>query len=128
MSGPSILGNIHICAANKLDVVPGGLVLTNGMTNATLYSMVEITFIFSMGFILSDESQIWLQRDAVPFRAGKYYILTAGSIAANQEIWQVFPSVLSVLRSALSSARDARPSPTGISLTLFIFEYESFLE
>jgi hypothetical protein len=47
--------NAFIYDANDPDKVLGGLVLTNGVTNANLYSMVEIMIIFDGGFSQHDE-------------------------------------------------------------------------
>jgi hypothetical protein len=68
--------NVHIYDAKDPATVLGGLILTNGVTNANFYSMVEILFVFEGTFLLQDESGITVQRDGHPLQPGNYYILT----------------------------------------------------
>lgn len=70
--------DVHIYEAKDPDTVIGGLILTNGVTNANLYSMVEIICIFDSVYFLQDEYGITIQRDGSPLHPGKYYILTSG--------------------------------------------------
>jgi hypothetical protein len=58
-----------------LTTVLGGLILTNGVTNANLNSMVEIIFVFERDYFLRDGGGSTVQRDNYP---GNYYILTNG--------------------------------------------------
>jgi hypothetical protein len=79
--------NVHIYDANDPTAVLGGLRLTNGVTNADFYSMVEILIIptddFSLQdesyFFLQDESNIKIERDGHALLSGKYYIVATGS-------------------------------------------------
>ena len=66
--------NVHIYDANDPTTVLGGLTLTNGVTNANFYSMVEILFIFTSTFFLR-EGDIVIQRDDHLLQPGNYYIV-----------------------------------------------------
>jgi hypothetical protein len=46
--------DVHIYDANDSATVLGGLSLTNGVTNANFYLMVEIIFIFGSNYFLRD--------------------------------------------------------------------------
>ena len=81
--------NVHIYDANDPDMVLGGLVLTDGVTTANFYSMVEIVFLFNQDYTLRDESGITIGRDDHPLQPGKYFIATAGSITVSDETWLV---------------------------------------
>ena len=70
--------NVHIYSANDPTTVLGGLVLTNGVTNANFYSMVEIIFIFGSDYFLRDEGGVAVERNDRPLQPGNYYILTSG--------------------------------------------------
>jgi hypothetical protein len=74
----SVGRDVHIYDAKDPDTVLGGLVLTNGVTNANFYSMVEIFCIFDSDYFLRDEGGTTIQRDNHPLHPGKYYILTNG--------------------------------------------------
>ena len=89
MSNRALPRNLHICDANDPGIILGGLVLTNGMTNANFYSMVEIVFLFSQDYTLRDESGLTVGRNDHPLQPGKYFILTAGSITVTNEPWLV---------------------------------------
>jgi hypothetical protein len=75
--------NIHIYDANDPTTVLGGLILTNGVTNANFYSMVEILIITTSHFFLGDESNAKIERDNHPLQPGKYYIVAAGGFLHN---------------------------------------------
>jgi hypothetical protein len=47
--------DVHIYDAKDPNTALGGLVLTNGITNVNLYSMVEIFCIFDSNYLLRDE-------------------------------------------------------------------------
>ena len=70
--------DVHIYDANDRDTVLGGLVLTNGVTNANFYSMVEIIFLIDGIFFLRDGDDIIVQRDDHPLQSGNYYIAAVG--------------------------------------------------
>jgi len=89
--------NIHIYSGSNQDMVLGGLVLNKGMTNYNFYSMVEICFIFENDYTLLYENEVAVPRDDAPLQAGKYFIITSGSLTVNPEPWLVrtnlvFPS------------------------------------
>ncbi|KAL0634241.1 hypothetical protein Q9L58_006859 [Maublancomyces gigas] len=81
--------DVHIYDTNDPATVLGGLILSNGITNANFYSMVEIIFIFDSDYFLRDANGIIVQRDNHPFHPGNYYILTNGSMTINNEPWLV---------------------------------------
>jgi hypothetical protein len=68
--------DVHIYDARDPDTVLGGLILTNGVTNANFHSMVEIFCIFDSAYFLRDEGGVKIQRDDHPLRPGKYYVFT----------------------------------------------------
>jgi hypothetical protein len=74
--------NVHIYDATDPDTVLGGLVLTNGVTNANFYSMVDIVCILDSQYVLREEAGMTIQRDDHPLHAGKYYIVTSGRLLA----------------------------------------------
>ena len=69
---------VHIYNANDPANVLGGLILTNGVTNANFYSMVDIVFVFSQNYFLRDEGGITVQKDDRPLQPGNYYFVTNG--------------------------------------------------
>ena len=89
MASRALGRNVHIYRAGDTNTVLGGLMVTNGMTNANFYSIVEIVFIFDNEYTLSSESGVTVQRDNHPLQAGKYLINTAGSLTVNNEPWLV---------------------------------------
>jgi len=70
--------DVHIYSIEDPDTVLCGLILTNGVTNANLYSMVEILVFFMSTFELHDENEAKIQRNDEPLQPGKYYIYTIG--------------------------------------------------
>jgi hypothetical protein len=62
------------------DKVLGGLVLTNGVTNANFYSMIEIMIIFCGGFSLFDGRGIKIKRNDDPLQPGSYFIDADGRL------------------------------------------------
>ena len=70
--------NVHIYDVKDPDTVLGGLLLTNGVTNANLYSMLEIFCIFDSTHFLREEHGTIILRDVHPLYPSKYYILTDG--------------------------------------------------
>jgi hypothetical protein len=72
--------NVHIYDAKDPDTVIGGLILTNGVTNANFCSMVEIFCIFDGNYVLRHGDGMTIPRDGDPLRPGKYYILTDGML------------------------------------------------
>jgi len=76
----------HIYASNDRDTVLGGLWVAPGITNANLYSMVEIFCTITDTFDLQDDSQRLVERDEEPLQPGNYYIFTKGSITVTDEV------------------------------------------
>ena len=70
--------DVHIYSANDPATVLGGLILTNGVTNANFYSMVDIIFIFSQNYFLRAEGGTTVQKDDHPLQPGNYYFVTNG--------------------------------------------------
>jgi len=64
--------NVHIYDANDPDTALGGLILTNGVTNANFYSMVDIICIFDGQYFLRDEGGATIERDCRSLQPGKY--------------------------------------------------------
>jgi hypothetical protein len=70
--------NVHFYDDEDPTTVLGGLILTNGVTNANFYWMVNIIIIFTGTFFLRDEGGSKIEEDDNPFQPGNYYIVTAG--------------------------------------------------
>jgi len=75
--------NVHIFNANDPDTVLGGLILTNGVTNANLYAMVEIIVIVTSEYFLRNEGNIKIEKDDHPLQPGKYDIVAASKFLHN---------------------------------------------
>lgn len=89
MSNQMALRDIHIYDAQDPDILLGGLVLSRGMTNGLLYSMIEMAFVISCGFIIRNENNVWISRDNLPLQSGSYFILTSGPITATTQTYPV---------------------------------------
>lgn len=74
----SIGRNVRLYGPDDPTTELGGLFLTNGITNANFYSMVEIIIIFESEFFLRDEGGTIIKKDSHPLQPGKYYIVAAG--------------------------------------------------
>jgi hypothetical protein len=70
--------DVHIYDANNPATVLGGLVLTNGVTNANFYSMVEVFLLFDSNYVLRHEDVTEVRRDEEALQPGNYYIHTNG--------------------------------------------------
>jgi hypothetical protein len=70
--------NIHIYDANNLSIAIGGLILTDGVTNANFYSMVEVLVLFTSNFELCNESNTRILRNNDPLQPGDYFIHSSG--------------------------------------------------
>jgi hypothetical protein len=76
--------NVHIYDAENPTVVLGGLILSNGITNANLYSMMDIFIVYKEPFSLRDEEPFLLldekgtriEKNNCPLQPGKYYIIS----------------------------------------------------
>ena len=87
MYGRSTGRDVHIYSAKDTNTVLGGLRLTDSITKANFYSMVEIVFIFDNDYTLCSESGTTVKRDDNPLQPGKYLIRTVGSLMVNNEPW-----------------------------------------
>lgn len=70
--------DVYIYDAKDPNTVLGGLILTNGVTNTNLYSMVEILVLFMSDFELQNEGDTKIERNDDPLQPGRYYINAAG--------------------------------------------------
>ena len=70
--------DVHIYDAKHPNTVLGGLVLTNGITNANLYTMVEVFLFIDSEYVLRHEDGTEVPKDQYALRAGKYYVVTNG--------------------------------------------------
>jgi hypothetical protein len=70
--------NVHIYHAEDPTVVLGGLLVTNGVTNAIFYAMIEILVTFTDHFFLRDEEGTQIEKNNSPLLPGKYYIVSIG--------------------------------------------------
>ncbi|KAG0634689.1 hypothetical protein HOY80DRAFT_911835 [Tuber brumale] len=75
-----------IYSSRDRTTVIGGLWTAKGITNANLYSMVEIVCIFSETFVLHDDNEQLIESDGQQLQPGKYYIVTHGSIGVTDEV------------------------------------------
>ncbi|KAE8440995.1 hypothetical protein EG329_006132 [Mollisiaceae sp. DMI_Dod_QoI] len=66
--------NVHIFNASDRNTTIGGLILTDGVTNANFYAMVEIIVIAICDFTLRNESDVIIEKDSSPLQPGNYYI------------------------------------------------------
>jgi hypothetical protein len=69
---------VHIYDAKNPATIIGGLIVTNGVTNTSLYLMIEILVLFTSTFELYDENEAKIQRNDEPLQPGKYYIHAIG--------------------------------------------------
>jgi hypothetical protein len=72
--------DVFIYDAKDRDKVLGGLILTNGVTNANFYSMVEILIILGGGFSLLNGAGTKIERDDGPLQPGNYFIDADGKL------------------------------------------------
>jgi len=77
--------NIHIDSSNNHDIIFGGLVCTEGMTNSNFYSMVEMMFEFDSPFGLVNQGGETIPRDDQCLEPGNYAISINGSLGYNKE-------------------------------------------
>lgn len=70
--------NVHIYDTKDSAIAIGGLTLTNDVTKANFYSMMEILVLFTSTFELRDEDDSKIQRNDDPLQPGKYYIEATG--------------------------------------------------
>jgi hypothetical protein len=73
--------NVHIYNVKDPATPLGGLILTNGVTNANFYSMVEILVLFAGSFELRNEEDDKIEKNDDALSPGKYYIHALGKLA-----------------------------------------------
>lgn len=67
-------------------ILLGGLVRTNGITNANFYAMVDIVLVVSTGYLIQDDDGAELPRDSEPLRPGNYFIVAKGTVEVTDKI------------------------------------------
>ncbi|KAE8442238.1 hypothetical protein EG329_003709 [Mollisiaceae sp. DMI_Dod_QoI] len=77
--------DVHIFNASDRDTSIGGLILTAGVTNANLYTMIEIVVIFNGEYILRNESDTTIDKNDSLLLPGNYYIDSPHAIHINNE-------------------------------------------
>ncbi|KAH8652735.1 HNH endonuclease-domain-containing protein [Tricladium varicosporioides] len=77
--------DVHIFDASNRNTSIGGLILTAGVTNANLYSMIEVIVFFDGEYVLRNESDITIEKDDSPLLPGSYYINSPDPIYINNE-------------------------------------------
>jgi len=75
--------NVRLYGANDPTTELGGLCLTKAITNACVYSMVEIIIILEGEFFLRDEGGTMVEKDNYPLQPGRYYIVATGGRVYN---------------------------------------------
>ena len=70
--------DVHIYDTRDPNTVLGGLILTNGVTNANFYSMREMFLLIDSNYVLRHEDGMELQRNDQSLRRGSYFIVTNG--------------------------------------------------
>ncbi|PUU82145.1 hypothetical protein B9Z19DRAFT_1075639 [Tuber borchii] len=81
----SIAHNTFIYSSDDLNVLLGGLWVAEGITNANLYSMMEIICIFSDTFDLQHHRGPLVERDNSQLQPGDYFVVTNGSITVTDD-------------------------------------------
>lgn len=66
-------------SSDKENVI-GGLIVTNGITHANLYFMVEIIVVATSEFTLRDEDDMDIPKDDAQVEPGDYFINAASKI------------------------------------------------
>ena len=68
----------HIYSSETLETLLGGLWIAKGITNANLYSMMEIFCSFSDTFELQLHGGLLVARDNSQLQPGSYFVVTDG--------------------------------------------------
>ena len=87
MADRSLGRNVHIYDAKDRSKLLGGLILNNGITKSSLYSMVEIWLLFDSSFSIENEAAATLERNEDPLISGNYYIV--GKLQALILMWMI---------------------------------------
>jgi hypothetical protein len=75
--------DVHIFDTRDRSTSIGGLVLTKGVTNANLYTMIEIFVLFNSEYVLRNESDVEIAKDASLLLPGNYYIDSHSILSSN---------------------------------------------
>ncbi|KAG0636826.1 hypothetical protein HOY80DRAFT_925204 [Tuber brumale] len=83
--------NVHIHSSDNPSTMLGGLWVAEGVTNANLYSILQVFCLFSDTSDLRDSSEQLVERDEQPLKPGNCYIAqltlhTMGSITVTDEV------------------------------------------
>jgi hypothetical protein len=78
--------DVHIFDTRDRCTSIGGLVLTEGVTNANLYTMIEIFVLFKREYVLRNESDVEIAKDASLLLPGNYYIDSPSSLFLNNSL------------------------------------------
>ena len=70
--------DVHIFNSSDRSTSIGGLILTNGVTNANLYAIIEIFVIFKGRYVLRNKSNVTIKKDDSSLLPGNYYIDSRG--------------------------------------------------
>ena len=70
--------NVHVYSANDPTTELAGLILNDGITNASFWMMLDVIFFSDNALILRDEHDVVVKRNELPLQPGNYYI--TGSI------------------------------------------------
>ncbi|KAG0137473.1 hypothetical protein HOY82DRAFT_547598 [Tuber indicum] len=76
----------YIYASDDRATILGGLWASKGITNANLYSMLEIFCFFTDTYALRDGREQLVERDGHQLQPGNYYVVTNGSIRVTDEV------------------------------------------
>ncbi|PUU80179.1 hypothetical protein B9Z19DRAFT_1192016 [Tuber borchii] len=76
----------NIYGSDTRDTLIGGLWASEGITNAYLYSMLEIICFFTNTFYLYDDRKQLVRKDGQQLRPGNYFVVTTGSISVTDEV------------------------------------------
>ncbi|KAG0643361.1 hypothetical protein HOY80DRAFT_946492 [Tuber brumale] len=76
----------HIYASDSRDTLLGGLWASEGITNANLYSMLEIICFFTHAFHLYDDRKQLVGKDGQQLRPGNYFVVTNCSVSVTDEV------------------------------------------
>ena len=75
--------DIHIFDTRDRSTSIGGLILTEGVTNANLYTIIEIFVLFNSECVLRNENDVEIEKDASPLFPGNYHIDSRGTLFSN---------------------------------------------
>lgn len=89
MPGPGIRANardVFFYDLRDPSTQLGGLHITQGVTNANFYSMIDIVLIIPRTYFLQNDNDETIPRDLQSLLPGNYFIVTDGTIDVSDEI------------------------------------------